>query len=189
MRGALIFSVLAAPAMAQEMTDPPRDPASVPLPLAVETQLKLDSTAPFEAFGAAFDRIAPGGELPVISPGATLQIRAAADRARVFLAYTQYDLDGDGGVTRAEYDNHASIAWGDTLGDREFAILDEEWVRADTNADGAITLGEIRTLALTMHPVPETGPLGPEGEAMLNMDLDNDGFVIWDEVEAVLKSR
>jgi hypothetical protein len=188
-RLALTFTLLALPAAAQEMTDPPRDPASVPLPAGVEMQLKLGSTAPFDAFGASFERLAPDGALPVIGPGSTLEIRAAADRARVFLAYTQYDLDGDGGVTREEFDTHAALSWGDTLGEREYAILDAEWAAGDANGDGVITHSEILGLALSMHPVPETGPLGEEGEAMLNMDLDNDGFVIWDEVKAVLRSR
>ena len=50
-------------------------------------------------------------------------------------------------------------------------------------------LDEIHALALAMHPVPVTGPLGPEAQAMLLMDLDNDAFVDWSEVEAVLESR
>lgn len=182
--------LLAAPALAQQdMTAPPRDPASVPLPATVELQLSLGSQAPFDAFAAAFDRLAPGGDIPIIGPETTLEIRAAADRARVFLAYVQYDLDGDGAVTRAEYDTHADLSWGDSLGEREYAILDQEWERADANADGIVTHSEILGLALRLHPVPELGPLGPEGEAMLLMDLDNDGYVVWDEVNAVLMSR
>lgn len=166
-----------------------RDPATVPLPAGVEAQLTLGSRAPFERFGAAFDRLAATGRLPVVGPGATLEIRAAADRARVFLAYAQFDLDGDGAVARAEYDTHADLTWGTDLGEREYAILEEEWARADRDGDGVATLAEIHALALAMHPVPEVGPLGPEAEAMLLMDLDNDGFVDWEEVEAVLAAR
>jgi len=172
-----------------EMTDPLRDPASVPLPASVVLQLSLGSQVPFDAFAAAFDRLAPGGDIPVIGPETTLRLRAAADRARVFLTYVQYDLDGDGAVTREEYDTHAQLSWGDSLGAREYAILDEEWARADANGDGIITHSEILGAALTLYPVPELGPLGPEGEAMLLMDLDNDGYVTWDEVNAVLMSR
>lgn len=171
-----------------EMTAPPRDPGSVPLPASVALELRLGSRAPLERFGAAFDRIAPSGEIPVIGSATTLQIRAAADRARVFLAYTQYDLDGDGQVSRAEYDAHAELSWGDTLGEREYKMLDEEWTRADANGDGLITHSEILGLALKLHPVPDTGPLGPEAQAMLKMDLDNDGYVTWPEVEAVLSA-
>ena len=138
---------------------------------------------------AEFDRLAATGRLPVAGPGATLEIRAAADRARVFLAYAQYDLDGDGTVSRAEYDRHADLAWGTDLGEREYAILEAEWQRADRDGDGAVHLAEIHALALDMHPVPVTGPLGPEAQAMLLMDLDNDAFVDWSEVEAVLNSR
>ncbi|MEJ1998028.1 MAG: hypothetical protein P8X76_07730 [Maritimibacter sp.] len=185
MRWVLPLLLASSPVLAQEA----RDPGSVPLPATVEAQLKLGAQAPYDRFGAAFDRLAPDGALPVIGAGATLQIRAAADRARVFLAYSQYDLDGDGVVSRREYDAHAANSWGDTLGEREFAILDEEWARADRDGDGQITLTEIHALALTMHPVPDAAPLGEEGIAMLAMDLDNDGFVYWDEVEAVLASR
>ncbi|MEZ5721227.1 MAG: hypothetical protein R3D59_05880 [Paracoccaceae bacterium] len=107
----------------------------------------------------------------------------------MFLAYAQYDLDGDGQVSRTEYDTHADLTWGTDLGEREYAILEEEWQRADRDGDGVLQLGEIHALALAMHPVPDAGPLGPEGEAMLLMDLDNDGFVTWGEVEAVLAAR
>ena len=191
MKYALLLSFLAAPGLAQEgPAEPPlRDPASVPLPAGIETQLRLGSTAPFETFGAEFDRLAATGRLPVAGPGATLEIRAAADRARVFLAYAQYDLDGDGTVSRAEYDRHADLTWGTDLGEREYAILEAEWQRADRDGDGAVHLAEIHALALDMHPVPVTGPLGPEAQAMLLMDLDNDAFVDWSEVEAVLNSR
>lgn len=187
MRHLLVVLMLAGPAMGQEA--PLRDPAGVPLPAGVEAQLKLGATAPYDRFGTAFDRLAPGGAIPVVGPGVTLAIRAAADRARVFLAYTQYDLDGDGVVARAEYDTHADLSWGTDLGARERAMLEDEWIRADTDADGRVTLAEIHALARAMSPVPDTGPLGPEGEAMLGMDLDNDGFITWDEVEAVLDSR
>jgi|GEM_PF-5530880 len=181
------LALLAAPVLAQDALL--RDPGAVPLPPAIEAQLKLGSAAPFDLFGAEFDRLATTGQLPVVGPGATLEIRAAADRARVFLAYAQFDLDGDGLVSRGEYDTHADLTWGTDLGEREYAILEEEWVRADGNADGAATLDEILALALEMHPVPVAGPLGPEAQAMLHMDLDNDGFVDWSEVEAVLQSR
>jgi len=188
MRLILAFALIATPGFAQ---DGPllRDPGLVPLPAGVETQLKLGSSAPIEAFGAEFDRLSPSGRLPVIGPGVTLQIRAAADRARVFLAYTQFDLDGDGQVSRGEYDAHADLTWGTGLGEREVAILEEEWARADGDGDGVVSLREIHALALEMHPVPVAGPLGPEARAMLLMDLDNDGFVDWHEVEAVLRSR
>lgn len=188
MRNLLSALLIATPALAQD-GQVLRDPARVPLPPEIEAQLRLGASAPIEAFGAAFDRLAAGGAIPVVGPGATLQIRAAADRARVFLAYAQYDLDGDGIVARGEYDTHADLSWGTGLGARELAILDEEWERADGDGDGQVTLAEIHALALAMSPVPEPGPLGPEGEAMLLMDLDNDGFVGWDEVEAVLGSR
>ncbi len=188
MRHLVALLAFATPAWAQE-GPALRDPASVPLPAAVEAQLKLGSSAPFDVFGAAFDRLAATGRLPVVGPGATLEIRAAADRARVFLAYAQFDLDGDGVVARSEYDAHADLTWGTELGEREYAILEAEWVRADRDRDGAVVLGEIHALALEMHPVPEVGALGPEAQAMLLMDLDNDGFVDWAEVEAVLASR
>lgn len=185
---ALIFS--AVPAFAQEDTAPPlRDPASVAIPAETAALLRLGSSAPIERYGEVFDRLAVTGAIPVVGPGVSLEIRAAADRARVFLAYTQYDLDGDGQVTRDEYDLHARMSWGDALSEREYAILDAEWVAADADASGAITLDDIRALALELHPVPAAGPLGAEGEAMLMMDLDNDGFVIWDEVEAVLNAN
>ncbi len=185
---ALALAVAASPALAED-GPPLRDPRSVPLPAAVEAQLKLGSTAPLERFAAAYDRLAVTGRLPVVGPGATLEIRAAADRARVFLAYAQFDLDGDGRVARAEYDQHADLTWGTDLGDREYAILEAEWVQADGDGDGVVTLDEIHALALALHPVPDVGPLGPDAQAMLLMDLDNDGFVDWAEVEAVLASR
>ncbi|GKY88542.1 hypothetical protein [Sinisalibacter aestuarii] len=184
-----VLALFAAPAIAQEEGPPLRDPASVALPAETVALLRLGSGVPLERYGAAYDKLAVAGAIPVVGPGATLEIRAAADRARVFLAWTQYDLDGDGSVSRDEFDLHTQMSWGDTLGEREFAILDAEWAAADTDASGAVPLGEIHALALALHPVPETGPLGPEAQAMLLMDLDNDGFVIWDEVEAVLKSR
>ena len=189
MKHALALALLlAAPAQAQQMTDPARDPASVALPAGVALQLKLGAQSVLTRFGASFDRLAPGGEIPVVGPDSSLRLRAAADRARVFLAYVQFDLDGDGQVTRHEYDSHAALSWGDDLGARELAILDAEWTRADANADGRVTHSEILGLALELHPVPEIGPLGPEGEAMLGMDLDNDGYVTWPEVEAVLSA-
>jgi hypothetical protein len=180
---------LTAPALGQDANMPPlRDPASVPLPTEAAAPLRLGSTAPIRRFGEVFDQLAATGAIPVIGPGVTLEIRAAADRARVFLAYTQFDLDGDGQVTRSEYDLHARMSWGADLTEREYAILDSEWAAVDVGDSGAITLDDIRVLALEAHPVPATGPLGVEGEAMLQMDLDNDGFVIWDEVEAVLNA-
>lgn len=176
----------ASPPLPAPETRPMRDPASVWLPAEIAAQLKLGSRAPITAFGATFERIAPDGALPVMGPGATLEIRAAADRARVFLAWTQYDLDGDGAVRRAEFDLHATMSWGDTLGERENAILDEEWTAADANFDAIVTHSEILGLALAIFPVPAPVALGAEGEAMLAMDLDNDGFVTWAEVETVL---
>lgn len=188
----LCLAGLPALALAQEAGDdarPLRDPASVPVPADTAAMLRLGSATPLESWGAVYDRLAVTGAIPVVGPGTTLEIRAAADRARVFLAWTQYDLDGDGTIARAEFDLHAELSWGDSLGEREYALLDGEWAAADTDADGAVRLDEIHALALAMHPVPDTGPLGPEGEAMLGMDLDNDGFVTWDEVEAVLRAR
>jgi len=184
-----LATLMAAPAAAQDADRPVRDPLTVPLPSETVALLKLGSRLPFDAYSEAFDRLAVTGDIPVVGPGATMEIRAAADRARVFLAYTQYDLDGDGMVSRAEFDQHAEMSWGTTLTEREFAILDAEWAQADRDGDGAIGLDEIHALALEMHPVPAVGPLGPEGEAMLLMDLDNDGFVTWPEVEAVLDAR
>ncbi len=186
MRAALfLLLATAVPAFSQDA----RDPASVPLPLELELELKLRGEAVIERFGATYDRLGGGSAIPLIGPGSTLAIRAAADRARVFLAYTQYDLDGDGEVDRGEFNAHAEIAWGGTLGEREYAILDREWAEADVNGDNLLTMGEIRALAVAMHPVPEIGPPGEEGELMMGMDLDNDGFVRWDEVEAVLRAR
>lgn len=184
-RAMFLLLATAAPAMAQA----PRDPASVALPRALELELKLRGEAVIDRFGAAYDRLGGGGAIPVIGPGSALAIRAAADRARVFLAYTQYDLDGDGRIGRSEFDHHAEIAWGGTLGAREYAILDREWEAADGNGDNVLTLGEIHALALDMHPVPEIGPPGEEGEMLLTMDLDEDGYVGWDEIEAVLRAR
>lgn len=166
-----------------------RDPGSVPLPEGVEAALRLGVSGVIDRFGTEYDRMAATGRVPVVGPGATLEIRAAADRARVYLAYTQFDLDGDAVVTRAEYDRHADLTWGRGLAAGEAAILDEEWYRADGDGDGRVTLGELQVLALAMFPVPEVGPLGREAQAMLLMDLDNDGFVDWAEVEAVLESR
>jgi hypothetical protein len=185
------LAVLTGPAIGQdaEAPRPLRDPASVPLPADTAALLRLGSSLPLERFGESYDRLAVTGAIPVVGPGVTLDIRAAADRARVFLAYTQYDLDGDGQVARDEFDLHARMSWGDELGEREYAILDAEWAAADSDASGAISLDEIHALAREMHPVPDAGPLGAEGEAMLLMDLDNDGFVVWDEVEAVLRAR
>ena len=183
---ALCALVAASPVAAQDWL---RDPASVPLPATMEAQLKLGSDAPYQQLGAAFDALAPSGALPVLGPGVPLRIRAAADRARVFLAYFQYDLDGDGAVTRAEFDTHADITWGGSLGARELAILEEEWAAVDTDADGLATFEEIHTYAAALHPAPEPGPPGPMGEALMGMDLDNDGLVFWDEVEAVLEVR
>jgi len=172
--------------MAQDITRPLRDPALVPLPIETVTLLRLGARNVFDSYAATFDRLAVTGDIPVIGPRVTLEIRAAADRARVFLGWTQYDLDGDGMIRRTEFDRHAGMSWGDNLGVRELALLDAEWTAADRNGDGEVGLDEIHALALEMHPVPDIGPLGPEGEAMLLMDLDNDGFVTWDEVEAVL---
>jgi len=175
--------------MAQEFERPLRDPATVALPAETLALLRLGSRLPFETFGEVFDRLAVIGDIPVIGPGVTLEIRAAADRARVFLGWTQYDLDGDGEISRAEFDRHAEMSWGENLGPRELALLDAEWAAADGDGDGEVSLAEVLALALEMHPVPDIGPLGPEGEAMLLMDLDNDGFVSWEEVEAVLEAR
>ncbi len=185
MRALLALLLTALPALAQSG----RDPASVPLPPALVFELSLGAERVIARFGAEFDRLADAGALPVIGPGATLEIRAAADRARVFLAYTQYDLDGDGAISRSEYDTHADLTWGTGLGEREYAILDQEWDDADADGNREIKLAEIHALARARHPVPVSGPLGPEGEAMLMMDLDNDGFVFWEEVEAVLRGR
>jgi len=185
----LLSALIALPATAQDFDRPLRDPASVALPMETAALLRLGSRVPFETYAAAFDRLAVTGDIPVIGPGVTLEIRAAADRARVFLGWTQYDLDGDGTISRAEFDRHAEMSWGENLGAREYALLDAEWTAADGDGDGSVSLAEIQALSLTMHPVPDIGPLGPEGEAMLLMDLDNDGFVSWEEVEAVLSAR
>lgn len=186
------FALLVTPGLAlaqEEAPRPLRDPATVPVPADVAALLRLGSSVPLNRFGAVFDRLAANGAIPVVGPGATLEIRAAADRARVFLAWTQYDLDGNGAVARAEFDLHARMSWGDSLTGREIALLDAEWVAADADDSAAVSLAEMLALALAMHPVPATGPLGAEGDAMLLMDLDNDGFIVWDEVETVLRSR
>ena len=177
---ACLAAAVAAPVAAQIAA--PRDPA------AVELRLKLGAAAVIDEFGAVFDRLAVGGAIPVIGPETTLEIRAAADRARVFLAFTQYDLDGNGAVSRAEFDLHTEMSWGDTLAEAEYQLLDAEWAAADANGDDNVTHSEMLGLALEMHPVPRKIALGAEGKAMLLMDLDNDGFVIWDEVEAVLRA-
>lgn len=188
----IALALIALPALAlAQATDAPRplrDPASVPVPAETAALLRLGSTVPLETWGAEYDRLAVTGPIPVVGPGVTLEIRAAADRARVFLAWTQYDLDGSGDVSRAEFDRHAEMSWGESLGEREYALLDAEWASADGDGSGAVSLDEIHALALALHPVPDTGPLGPEAQAMLGMDLDNDGFVTWAEVEAVLTS-
>ncbi|HHC29940.1 MAG TPA: hypothetical protein ENK80_05195 [Rhodobacterales bacterium] len=194
-RAALVLSALCAAfatsALGQDdsLARPQRALETVALPKADAALLRLGSTAPLRRYGAIYDRIGGGAALPVLAPGVSLQIRAAADRARVFLAWTQYDLDGDGAVARGEFDRHAQMSWGESLGARERALLDGEWASADADQNGFVSLGEIHALALEMAPVPDTGPLGPEGKAMLGMDLDNDGFVVWDEVEAVLRAR
>ncbi len=184
-RALLILLAMASPVTAMTA----RDPATVPLPAGLVFELKLRGASVIERFGATFDRLGGGGMIPVIGPGSSLEIRAAADRARVFLAYMQYDLDGDGKITRAEFNAHAEVAWGSTLGDREYGILDAEWAAADVDGDNVLTMDEVHALAVEMHPVPEIGPLGEDGEVLLLMDLDNDGFIGWDEVEAVLRSR
>jgi hypothetical protein len=180
---------LAAPAQDADAPRPLRDPLSVFVPAETAALLRLGSEMPLARWGEIFDGLAVMGDIPVMGPGVSLEIRAAADRARVFLAWTQYDLDGDGAVSRTEFDRHAEMSWGDSLGAREYALLDGEWAAADLDGSGVVSLDEIHTLALSLHPVPVTGPLGPEAQAMLGMDLDSDGFVIWDEVEAVLRAR
>lgn len=186
---ALTLLPLAAPAQDAEPSRPLRDPLSVFVPAETAALLRLGSELPVRRWGEIFDGLAVMGDIPVVGPEVSLEIRAAADRARVFLAWTQYDLDGDGAVTRAEFDGHAAMSWGDSLGEREYALLDGEWAAADADGNGAVGLGEIHALALERHPVPAIGPLGPEAQAMLGMDLDSDGFIVWDEVEAVLRSR
>lgn len=185
MRVLWLFLLAAAPALAQTS----RDPASVWLSDRLEFDLRLRPAQVIAQFGDEFDRLAQGGALPVAGPDTQARIRAAADRARVFLAYMQYDLDGDGTIARTEYDVHADVTWGTGLRAREYAILEQEWGDADADADGRLTTGEIMALALRLYPVPVLEPLGREAEAMLGMDLDNDGFVTWPEVEAVLQSR
>lgn len=185
----LLPALIAGPAMAQEFERPQRDPATVPLPMETIALLRLGSPLPIQTYGEVFDRLAVSGDIPVVGPGVTLAIRAAADRARVFLGWTQYDLDGDGEISRDEFDRHAELSWGESLGNREYALLDAEWTAADGDENGRVSLDEIHALALAMHPVPEIGPLGPEAQAMLLMDLDNDGFVTWAEVETVLEAR
>lgn len=186
-----LCSAFASSAYAQDdsLVRPRRAPETVALPSADAALLRLGSTAPLRRYGEIYDRIGGGAEVPVLAPGVSPQIRAAADRARVFLAWTQYDLDGDGAVARGEFDRHAQMSWGDSLGARERALLDGEWASADADRNDLVSLGEIHALALKMAPVPATGPLGQEGDAMLGMDLDNDGFVAWGEVEAVLRAR
>lgn len=180
---------LAAPAQDAEPPRPLRDPLSVFVPAETAALLRLGSELPIQRWGEIFDGLAVMGDIPVVGPEVSLEIRAAADRARVFLAWTQYDLDGDGAISRAEFDRHAEMSWGDSLGARENALLDAEWAAAELDGSGAVSLDEIHALALSLHPVPAIGPLGPEAQAMLGMDIDSDGFVIWDEVEAVLRAR
>jgi hypothetical protein len=184
-RALLLLLATASPIAAQTA----RDPASVPLPAGLELELKLRGAAVIERFGATFDRLGGGSAIPLIGPGSTQTVRAAADRALVFLGHMQYDLNGDGAISRSEFNAHSEIAWGRPLVDNEYAILDREWAEADADGDNMLTMGEIHALAVALYPVPEFGPPGEEGELILGMDLDNDGFVRWREVEAVLRSR
>ncbi len=166
-----------------------RDPASVPLPAETRLKLKLGAEAEIARYHAAFDAMAPDGALFLLGPNTTREIQAAADRARVFLLYQQYDLDGDGAVSREEYDRHADVTWGTDLEDAGRTVLEQEWDRADLDRDGAISAEELRTLALSLHPVPPDRAPSEIELAILAMDLDGDGFVYWDEVARVLSAR
>lgn len=185
----LLAVIGAGPALAQDGGSSARDPAAVYLPPNTRAQLTLGSNLPFEVYGQAFDAMAGGGAIFLAGPGTTPQISAAADRARVFLAYMQYDLDGDGAVSRAEYDLHADVTWGLDLDEEGRRILDEEWVAADQNRDGIIALLEVQNLASAAIPAPEVRALSAVEAAIMGMDLDNDSFIRWDEVEAVLKAQ
>lgn len=163
-----------------------RDPASVPLPPATKAALLLTPERTTAAFAAAFDAMAPDGALFLAGPGTTPQIVAAADRARIYLAYMQYDLDGDGLIARAEYDLHADVSWGTDLDEASRAVLEREWGRVDKDSDAVITQGELQAYAAAARPAPAERPLSDIEQAIMGMDLDNDSFVRWDEVEAVL---
>lgn len=175
--------VVAGGALAQS-----RAPSEVALPTQTTAKLALGADVLAE-YEAAFAGLAPDGALFILGPGTTREIQAAADRARVFLLYLQYDLDGDGAVSRGEYDAHGDVTWGTDLDQAARDVLEREWREGDQNANGSITADEMLALGLTRHPVPPNRPLTPVEQAILGMDLDNDGFVYWDEVERVLTER
>lgn len=189
----LAASLAAAGAAGAQEGDPAwpeaarRDPASVSLPAATRLKLRLGGDVVAE-YAAAFDAMAPTGALFLLGPGTTREIQVAADRARVFLLYQQYDLDGDGAVSREEYDRHADVSWGSDLDAAGRAVLEREWEEGDRDGDGRITFEEMRQLALARHPVPPDRPLSEVEQVILTMDLDADGFVYWDEVAAVLEA-
>ncbi|MGH1368763.1 MAG: hypothetical protein ACRBCL_09110 [Maritimibacter sp.] len=166
-----------------------RDPAKVAVPAHIRAQLRLGSQAPYDKFAATFDAMASRGAIFIAGPGTTPAIVAAADRARVYLGYLQYDLNGDGRVLRAEFDDHADVTWGTDLTEAERAILQREWEAADRDGNGAVTLDEVQAVALRMTPVPDQAPLSEIAQAIMGMDLDNDSFIRWEEVEAVLKAQ
>lgn len=181
-----LWLCLAAPVAVAETG---RDPASVPLPAETRLKLKLGAEAEIARYRAAFDAMAPTGALFLLGPNTTREIQAAADRARVFLLYQQYDLDGDGAVSRREYDRHADVTWGTDLEDAGRAVLEREWDRADGDRDGSVSAEELRALALSLHPVPPDRAPSKIELAIIAMDLDGDGFVYWDEVARVLSAN